>query len=88
MKYQINPNVLSSKIDEEAILMCIEADAYFGLDPIATRIWDILSEKPQSLDGIVAILSEEYEVDQTTCETDVKAFLTTMIERKLISEVA
>ncbi len=43
LKWQVNTEVLSSKIDEDTILMSIEADSYFGLDPIGSRIWELLS---------------------------------------------
>jgi len=43
---KVSEEVLSSKIDEEVVLMSIEAGYYFTLDPIGSRIWELLSEKP------------------------------------------
>jgi hypothetical protein len=83
-KYQVNPEVLSTKIDEEAVLMSIEADSYFSLDPIGSHIWEVLSEKAASIDELVAVLSEEYEIDEATCRKDVGEFIAVMSEKKLI----
>ena len=87
MKWQISPEILHSKIDEEVILMSIEADSYFGLDPIASRIWELL-EQPLSVEELVEKLMEEYEVDADTCQQDVQALLEDMQGRGLIAPVA
>lgn len=82
--WKVSEEVLSSKIDEEVVLMSIEAGYYFTLDPIGSRIWELLSGKPYSLDGLVQALLEEYEVDEPTCRADVQAFIDEMSEKKLI----
>ena len=87
MKWQIAPSILHSKIDEEVILMSIEADSYFGLDPIASRIWELL-EEPKSLQELTATLTEEYEVDADTCQQDVQELLDDMAGRGLIQQTA
>ncbi len=87
-KWQVTPEVLSSKIDEEAILMSIEADSYFGLDPVGSRIWELLSEQAASADELVFMLMEEYEVDDKTCREDVQQFIDDMSAKKLIRPVA
>jgi hypothetical protein len=86
-KWKVNQEVLSSKIDDEAILMSIAADSYFGLDPVGSRIWEILSTEAASVDELIAILIEEYEVDEKTCREDVLEFIETMSTRKLINQV-
>jgi hypothetical protein len=58
-KWQVTPEVLSSKIDEEVILMSIAADSYFGLEPVGSRIWELLTKQPASIDELVVILMEK-----------------------------
>lgn len=82
--WKVSEEVLSSKIDEEVVLMSIEAGYYFTLDPIGSRIWELLSEKSYTLEGLVEALMEEYEVDEATCRADVQAFIAEMSEKKLI----
>jgi hypothetical protein len=84
LKLQVSDLVLSSKIDEEVVLMSIEAGYYFTLDPIGSRIWELLSEKSNTLEGLVQVLMEEYEVDESTCRADVQAFIEDMSVKKLI----
>ena len=85
--WQVSQKVLSSKIDEEFILMSFEADSYFGIDPVGSRIWELLSEKPASINELVVILVDEYEVNEETCREDVQVFIDDMFARKLIEKV-
>lgn len=82
--WQVSQKVLSSKIDEEVILMSFEADSYFGIDPVGSRIWELLSEKPASINELVVILVDEYEVDEETCSKQVQIFIDEMYTKKLI----
>ena len=87
-KWEISKEVLSSKIDEEVVLMSIEADSYFGLDPVGSHIWELLSVKPATTNELVETLMEEYDTDPETCQKDVQAFIDDMSARKLIVKSA
>jgi hypothetical protein len=84
MKWQLAKEVLSSKIDEEIVLLAVDAESYLSLDPVGSRIWELLSEKPSTVDELADRLMEEYEVDRETCLNDVLAFIDDMAARKLI----
>ena len=84
--WQVSTKVLSSKIDEEVILMSFEADSYFGIDPVGSHIWELLSKQPATINELVQILVEEYEVDEQTCRKDVQTFIDDMYARKLIEQ--
>jgi hypothetical protein len=86
-KWQAHPEVLSSKIDNEAILMSIEAGAYFGLEPVGSKIWELLSKEPATIDKLVVLLMEEYEVDEKTCIEDLQRFIHDMSAKKLIRQL-
>ena len=86
--WQVNNEVLSSKIDEEAILMSLEAESYFGLDPVGSRIWELLAEQPATTDELIGLLMQEYEVNETTCREHVEHFLDDMQANGLIKQIA
>ena len=75
-------DMISAEIGGEAVMMSIEKGAYFGLNPVATRIWDLI-EQPKSLAELIAVIFEEYEVTPEQCEADVREFSADMIERGL-----
>lgn len=81
-----HPDMLSAEIGGEAVMMSIEKGAYFGLNPVATRIWDLI-EQPKSLAELIAVIFGEYEVTPEQCEADVREFSADMIERGLAQVV-
>jgi len=77
-----HPDMLSAEIGGEAVMMSIENGAYFGLNPVATRIWDLI-EQPKTVAELVQVITDEYEVEAAQCEADVQGFVSDMIERGL-----
>lgn len=80
-------SVLTSKIDDEIIIMSLESGYYLGLDPVASRIWEIISDKPSTVSEVVTILTEEYEVDAEQCQLETETFITTMVEEGTLQVV-
>ena len=81
-----HPDMLSAEIGGEAVMMSIEKGAYFGLNPIATRIWDLI-EQPCTVADLIKTISEEYEVTDEQCTADVQEFVADMIKRGLAQQV-
>lgn len=69
-----NQDILSSSINNETVMMDIESGQYIGLDPIATRIWQLI-EQPITFDTLCNTLIDEYEVSLEQCKIDVTTFL-------------
>ena len=80
-------DIVSSDIDGEAVMMSIEKGKYYGMDPIASRIWELM-EKPINVGDMVGILMEEYDVAPADCEKDVLGFLNDLIDEKLVEIIA
>lgn len=66
--------VLFQQLQDEAVLLNLDSGQYFGLDPVGTRIWNLLAEG-NSLPRVVSAIVEEYEVDSARCEADVLKLL-------------
>jgi hypothetical protein len=78
-----NDEFVHSAIDNETVMMSIEQGEYYGLDDIATRIWNILDE-PHSVNQICDLLQPDYDVDRQQMEQDVLAFLDEMVKGKIL----
>lgn len=81
-----HPDMLSAEIGGEAVMMSIEKGAYFGLNPIATRIWDLI-DQPRSIAELIETITAEYEVSDEQCAADVQEFVADMIKRGLAQQV-
>jgi Coenzyme PQQ synthesis protein D (PqqD) len=84
-KYIRNNSTISGKLNDELVMMDIQKGKYFSLNPIATRIWDLL-EKPLSLNELCALLMEEYEVEADQCLAEVAEHLEEMVKLGLVIE--
>ena len=43
-QFRISPEVLHQEINGETVLLDLDSESYFGLDAVATRVWQLISE--------------------------------------------
>ena len=65
----IRPQVVFRQLDNEAVLLNLETGTYFGLDPVGTRIWQLIVHHGLLVRVLEALL-EEYEVEPARLERD------------------
>ena len=79
-------DLLTTLVDGEVMAMIVERGACYGLDPIGSRIWDLLAE-PISVAELVDRLTSEYAVSRDQCRADVGALLIQMDTEGMIRRV-
>ena len=79
-----NDEVVEAIIDGETVMMDIESGNYYGLDLVATRIWQII-ESPLAIQDICSQLLAEYDVSEKQCQQDVIDFVSEMVEARTVS---
>jgi hypothetical protein len=67
-------DVMSAESDDELVMMRLEADHYYGLDPIGRRVWELLAE-PATAAALCCTLCDEFEVDEGRCLAELLPFL-------------
>ena len=77
------PEMLSTDLDEETVLMSIDAGAYYGLEGPAQCIWNNLAT-PLTFSALVDRLVKEYRVEPDICTADVEKFLAEMEREGLL----
>ena len=83
---QRQPDMVFSHIDDEVVMMSIETGEYYGLNPVASRIWELL-EKPHTFRRLVDLLMQEFDIDEPACQKDVTNFLNQLMDKKLVITV-
>jgi hypothetical protein len=78
-----SPELVSTELDQETVLMSINAGAYYGLEGPARTIWEKL-ETPLTFTQLVDFLVDEYSVSHETCASDVQKFLAEMEQEGLL----
>jgi hypothetical protein len=84
-KYIRNSKALSGRLHDELVMMDLDQGKYFSLNPVATRIWDLL-EKPMDTEELCAVLIAEYNVPPEQCRIEVEDHLSEMGRLGLVLE--
>jgi len=82
-RIRLNQELLQSEIDGETIMMSIDNGKYYGLNTVASRIWDLIKEEPLFSELIFKLI-EEYNIEKSQCEIDTKEFVLNLLENNLI----
>ena len=83
-KVTISSEVLDQEVDEEAVLLDMKSESYFGLDEVGTRIWQLLKETGD-LQTIFDTMLEEYDVDEKQLKKDLLDHVAQLVEAGLVS---
>jgi hypothetical protein len=78
-----NPEIITSNIDGEIVMMSTEMGEYYGLDEIGSRIWDLI-ENPLPVSELVSKLLDEFNTDKETCTSDTLDFLNELVVKKIV----
>jgi len=70
----------------EAVLLHMGREVYFGLDEVGTRIWEALTSG-KNAEETVALLSEDYDVEQDRLAADLQEFYRSLIDAGLAEQV-
>jgi hypothetical protein len=77
LRYARSNAPLAAEIDDEIVMLDPATSRYFGLADTGARIWELLAD-PHTIDELVGRLTSEYDVDDTTCRTQVARFIETL----------
>lgn len=85
--YQRSRNVLEAELHDEMVALDQVRGLTFGFNRTATWIWKLL-EQPQSLAELQTKMLEWFsDVDEATCEADVREILGKLEEAGLVKVV-
>ncbi|HYM23840.1 MAG TPA: PqqD family protein [Vicinamibacterales bacterium] len=65
----IPDDVLFRDLDGEAVVLNLKSGTYFGLNPVATRMWQLMTEQ-RALTRVLESLIDEYDADPKVLEAD------------------
>lgn len=84
---KIPAGVLFKELAGETVLLNLNTGVYFGLDPIGTRIWQLLQDHRQ-LQDILPVLLQEFEVDEARCHADLLELVSALCSHGLLTAVS
>jgi hypothetical protein len=79
----IPDDVVSRELDGELVVTSLSMGGFLRLDEVGRRIWTLL-EEGKNLDGVIAALTSEFDVESAACRADVETFFDDLAERGLL----
>lgn len=78
------PDVLSRELEGETVMVELTGGAYYGLNAVGTRVWELIGDGT-TVRAVLAALLEEFEVDPAVAQCDVLALLEQLAEKRLVA---
>ena len=75
--------VVRGLLDQEAVLLNLETERYFGLDETATRMWQLVTTSP-TIDAAYQELLAEYDVQAELLRENLTELLGHLVEHGLL----
>lgn len=79
---QRSEDVLFQEVGGEAVLLDMASEQYFGLDPVGTRIWELIDGQ-RTLAQIHGVLCDEYDVEPERIGDDLLALAESLLQAGL-----
>jgi hypothetical protein len=86
-RVQVPEGVLISKLQDEAVILNLDSERYFGLDDVGTRILTVLTNS-ESIEAAYESLLAEYNVDRTVLRQDLLALVESLLQQGLVQIAA
>ena len=67
----------------DSVMLSIESGKYYGLNAVASRVWELL-ETPQPLSQLCAQIVDEFEIDGEQCERDLRLYIETLLANGIV----
>lgn len=80
---RISDDAVFRELDGEAVVLNLQSGTYFGLDPVGTRIWQLI-EQYGLLSAVRDALLEEFEVEAEAATRDLTSLVTELADRGLV----
>ena len=80
---KIAEDVVFQELDGEAVLLNMRTGIYFGLNPMGTRIWQLLSEHGE-VKTVTTMLLDEYNVSEDQLRNHLSDFIEQLQSKGLV----
>lgn len=81
---RVQEGVIYEKVENELVLLHLESSLYFGLNPVGSRMWELLVESGDPR-LVLDRIQNEYDVSADVASRDLKNLLNELAEKNLVS---
>ena len=73
-------------IEGEAVILSLETKVLRGLNPVGSRIWELIDGQ-RNLEEIIGVIVQEFDVPPQEAARDVRVFVEELLARGLVTAV-
>ena len=78
-----DPDVMTQLVEGETVLVHLQTNEIYALNPTATRAWDMLATG-SNREEVQEALLEEFDVPPDQLRDEIDALITELVEKKLL----
>ena len=78
-----HPKVAARVIHGEAMILTPHDSVLHTLNPVATRVWELLPTH-RTVEAMAVAIADEYEVDVATATKDIEELVEQLLEKKIL----
>ncbi|MGB3756627.1 MAG: PqqD family protein [Rivularia sp. (in: cyanobacteria)] len=82
-KLTISENTLSQELHGEIVILNMESESYYSLNPVGSKVWQLLNSK-ENVKAAIEQLLQIYLVDESTLHRDLTLLAEELTEEKLL----
>lgn len=83
--FDIPLHAVARKVGEDMVILDLDGGRYLSLDPVGSRIWELIGEG-RTLSDVCSVMEEEYDVPRDVLEKDVLRLAGELSEQGLVEE--
>ena len=83
-QFVVHPSVITRELSGESVLLNLESGVYYGLDVVATRVWQLLMQG-RTIAGVCEAMVDEYDVALEVLRDDVTRLVGELRERGIVT---
>lgn len=76
-------DVLISNLQEEAVILNLDSERYYGLDDVGTRFLSVLNTS-ESIEAAYEVLRDEYDVDPQSLRQDLLDLTENLLQQGIL----
>jgi Coenzyme PQQ synthesis protein D (PqqD) len=80
---EIPDGVLFQKVADEMVILSLNNGIYFGLDPVGTRMWELLAAG-KTLAELAEAMTEEYDIGRELVASDAQRLVAELADHGLM----
>jgi hypothetical protein len=82
-RVRISDDAIFRELGDEGVVLDLAHGTYFGLNPVALRIWQLIAQF-ESLGSVRDAIVDEFDVDADTADRDLTNLVTELSARGLV----